>query len=85
MFAFIFLLLPLTPLGLSVREEILSQLWDDQRLSKALEQPGGEYTVTMELTVLLNLPHFPEEWQLIMDDLLPKLHSLWRCRQAELA
>lgn len=85
MFAFIFLLLPLTPLGPGELKEVLSQHWEDQRLSKASEQPAGTYTVTMELTVLLNLPHFPEEWQLIMDDLLLKLHSLWRCRQAKLA
>lgn len=60
----------LTPLGLGVLEgkKSLSQHWEQQRLSKDSEPPGGADTVTMELTVLLNLPHFPEEWQLIMDD-----------------
>lgn len=37
----------------------LSQHRGHQRLSKASEQPGGADTVTMELTVALNLPHFP--------------------------
>lgn len=35
----------------------------------------------MEPAALVNLPHFPKEWQLIMDDPLLKLNRTWSRRR----
>lgn len=35
----------------------------------------------MEPAALVKLPHFPKEWQLIMDDPLPKLNPTWSRRR----
>lgn len=78
---FLFTLLLLILLALACWKK--SQHWEHQRPGKTSVQPGGTDTVSMELTARLSLPHFPEEWQLIMDDPLLKLHRTWRCRQIE--